>query len=483
MAGRGVERDVPWTVDQDIAVFNPSPHPRTDIVRVPLDVHGALRVSVGVPDFHPLPLALRDDTGFCVDGQPACVVASADPARTCWLPGAGAADVEFVAQDVPAFGWRRYALSTAAPVRDEIDEGRVIETDDIAVRLADDGTLNVRFGAQEYRGLLAIEDQGDRGDTYDFDAVTAGPGAVLVSVASRRFRHPSGIQRLWVKRTFDLPAALDAERDGRAASMVALEVSVEAAVAPNVPRVDLAVHVNNTARDHRLRLLFPTGAQVGTFHAATTFDVARRSTTRTDATRWVHPAPVTFPHQGWVSANGLTVVAPGLPEAEVMPTGTIAITLVRAVGWLARFDLLSRPQPAGPFMPVDGAQVLGSVGVRVSLLTGTDPVAAQDAELGLRGLIAGPRPALAPKTSLLALEPRSLALSAVKPEEHGDGVVVRVLNPTDAVLTASLLLGFPVSSAVAVRLDEEPARHDVVLEGRRVTFEVPAHALRSVRLR
>jgi hypothetical protein len=74
-----------------------------------------------------------------------------------------------------------------------------------------------------------------------------------------------------------------------------------------------------------------------------------------------------------VSANGLTVVAPGLPEAEVTADGAIVVTLLRAVGWLARFGLRSRMQPAGPLMPVEGAQMLGPLEARLSLFAGVDP--------------------------------------------------------------------------------------------------------------
>ena len=71
-----------------------------------------------------------------------------------------------------------------------------------------------------------------------------------------------------------------------------------------------------SATNHRLRLRFPTGAGVERFAAATTFDTARRTTAPVDDSRWVHPAPRTFPQQGWIAANGLVVGAPGLPEAE-----------------------------------------------------------------------------------------------------------------------------------------------------------------------
>jgi hypothetical protein len=62
------------------------------------------------------------------------------------------------------------------------------------------------------------------------------------------------------------------------------------------------------------------------------------------------------------------------------------------------------------------------------------------------------------------------------------GIVVRLLNPTDVPQTAVLRLGFPVRSARAVRLDEEPAEHAVALDGGAVRFDVPPHALRSVLL-
>ncbi|HLK11376.1 MAG TPA: glycosyl hydrolase-related protein [Candidatus Binatia bacterium] len=483
LAGLGAAREVPWTVEQEIAVFNPAPHPRTDVVRVPLDAYPALRLPLGRPEFAPLLLAAAGSTpGFAVGGQPVRVVASDDPRRTRWLPSQAPCDLEFVAADVPAFGCRRFRVTVAEPASDAIDDGREIAAGDVRVAVSDDGTLAVRLGATEWRGLVAVEDRGDRGDTYDFDPIDGDGGAALTSVAWWRSRHPSGLARLAVTRVFAVPTALDATRERRAAETVPLAVYVEARVAPGVPRVDLDVRVENAARDHRLRLLFPTGRPVGTFHAASTFDVAERTTAPRDDSRWLHRAPTTFPHQGWVSANGLTVVAPGLPEAEVTPDGTIAVTLLRAVGWLARFDLRTRPAPVGPAMPVAGAQVPGPLAARLALLAGVDPAAAWDAEVGLRGVVAGPAPALAAGRALLALAPPALLLSALKPAERGGGIVVRVLNPTDETHTAELRSGFPVRAAHGVRLDEEPAEHAVALADGVVRFAVPPRALRSVLL-
>jgi len=339
------------------------------------------------------------------------------------------------------------------------------------------------LGDATYRGLLAVEDRGDRGDTYDFDPVDDDPGARLIDVTWRRWRHPSGLQGLDVTRILALPRALDAGRDRRADEMAHVTLAVAVRLAPGVPRVDLTVRVDNTARDHRLRVLFPTGHPTAAAEAATTFGIALRATGKVDDAGWVHPAPRTFPHQGWVRAGGLTVVAPALPEAEVTPSGTIALTLLRAVGWLARMDLRSRPIPAGPIMPVTGAQCLGVFETRLSLLADPDPRAPGDASTGLWGVLGGTITPLPPDRPLLTLEPRDLLLSACKPAERGDGMVVRVLNPTDRSRTAVVRVGVPVDQVLPVRLDEKPApEHDATLHDGVVRFEVPARALRSVLL-
>ena len=349
------------------------------------------------------------------------------------------------------------------------------------MRAADDGTFELRTSHGVYTGLCAVEDIGDRGDTYDFDPVTGGdPTLEHVEVARRR--HPNGLQSLTVRRTFRVPAELAGDRSSRSAQRVPLVIETEARIAAGVERLDLQVSVDNTAKDHRLRLLFPTGYEVAAFTAATTFDIASRQTTRPDDTGWMHPAPTTFVQQGFVSANHLTVAAPGLPEAEVTPDGVIAITLVRAVGWLALMDLTTRPQPAGPVVPTPGAQCQQRITAQLTLFTGSDPRTARDAELGLAAVPAGDVPLVPPDQALLTLDPPALQLSALKLAEDGAGMILRVLNPTDAAVDARVQLGLGVARVDAVRLDETPLDGSVLVEGNRVGVAVPGHALSSLRL-
>jgi alpha-mannosidase len=464
LAGRAPTRPSPWSDTQDVVVFNPSPHPRSGVVRVALDGYPPWLASVTRFDMHPL--ALADFQGLTLDGEPARVVPSDDPTRVRFLEGVGGLDLEFVARDVPAFGCRRYRAEPADAVGDDRDDGRTIAVDELEVTANEDGSLRVTLGTRTWDGLFAVEDCVDRGDSYDCDPDP--PRALrLTRVEIARTRHPCGIQRLRVTRVLDEIGSL----------------TVEATLAGGVPVASCRVTLDNAATDHRLRLVFPTGAPVATFDAATTFDVAHRSTTPPDDSGWVHGAPRTFPQQGWIAANGLVVGAPGLPEAEVTATGDILVTLVRSVGKLARLTLRTRPMPAGPEMPAPGAQVLGRVDAHVALATSASD--ARDAELGLRGVLGGPTPLLESGASLLQLVAARSELSTCKPAEDGDGIVARVLNPSDRGEDVVLGFGIDVASAHAVHLDESPAPEHagVEVQRRSIRLPVPPHSLRSVRVR
>jgi alpha-mannosidase len=481
LAGLGGSRRRPWAADLDVAVFNPSPHTRTDAVQIPLDpdpwlaFRGEYERSMQV---HPLLGATALVAGYTADGAPAHLIRDEDSPGVRVDPASPPLVVELVARDVPGFGWRRVRLARSAEHSAIEDDGTEIAANGIAVHAAPEGTLRVRFGAREFRDLLALEDTGDRGDTYDFDPVTTGGELRVERVRTRRWVHPAGIARLLVERELSMPAALASDRTRRSDERISCRFLVEARLVEGVSRVDLDVRLENAARDHRLRLLFPT--QGGEVQAASTFDVIRRPAGPPNANGWVHPPPATFPLQGFVSVGGLCVGAPGMPEAEVSADGVIAIPLVRAVGSLAYMDLHTRPVPAGPVIPTPGAQCLGPIRARLALLDALDPRAIRDFELGLMGVLAGSEPLVAPNVPLLEISPHEVLLEACKPPEEGRGMVIRLLNPTDAPLEARVRPGVPFAVARLVRLDESLVPGEVLLEQGWICLTVPPHALRSI---
>ncbi|MCH7789843.1 MAG: hypothetical protein IH940_10430, partial [Acidobacteria bacterium] len=282
LAGRGDDRDVPrehWSV----TVFNTSAHACTGIVTVPLDAHPALPLRVGVPDLHPLVLAGLAEQGFAVEGQPCVTTVSDDPRRVRWLESQRVFDVTFVATDIPAFGCRTYQLDTIDPVADEVDDGRRISAGTTAIEIDDDGTATIEVDGVRIAGLFGLEDQGDRGDSYDFDPVGEPLRLRPESLSVTRRQHPGGIAELDVERCFVLPAGLNEDRSTRSDQTVNVSLRMVLRVAPGIDAVSASVTLDNRACDHRLRLLFPTGDPVEEFLASSMFLVSSRST---DLSEW-----------------------------------------------------------------------------------------------------------------------------------------------------------------------------------------------------
>jgi len=485
IAGHDTGRITRWEDAPILAVFNPSPHSRTDVVRFAVDPHPFMVPYEDSSDpaggFHPLMRRSLGRSGFSVDGAPV-VVHDAAPGRLALLPDRAGPDLEFVVEDVPAFGWKAVTLAPAEKISEVVDDGREIAAGPIRVIGRDDGCFDLVCGERRWEGLGGLLDRGDRGDTYDFDPVDGGR-VETQAIAWERRRHPSGIERLILSHRLEVPAGLSPDRAERSDARASVEVELSLRVAPGVERVDVTVTVVNDARDHRLQMLFPTGAPVSRFEAATTFDVVERTPGPPPAKSWIHPPPSTFPCQGWLAANGLGLAAPGLAEGEVFEDGTLAVTLLRAVSHLSRHDLTTRPGPAGPGTETPEAQCHGRFEARLSLVPDLDAVAARDAELGLRAVTAGEAPRWPAGVPALSLAPGELVLSALKPPEVGAGLTVRVLNPSEATVEADLRVALPFERATLVRLDESQTDESPTVDGDRVRFEVPAHALRTVLLR
>jgi hypothetical protein len=494
LAGLAVDRPSPWSCEFDLFVANPSARTRTDRVRFPLDFHPYIIPNPNPAEaMHPTVLQDLAAMQFSVDGVPARLV-PAEVGRMKLLPERRGFDLEFVARDVPALGFRRVQVRLAA---EGVDAGdcvekirpgdpeATIEADDVRVTLCQDGRFDLRIGDREYPGLGELENTGDRGDSYDYDEVSSPrPGFEIDSIAAERRSHASGIQELRVVRNLRVPESLAPTRTERSTRTVSLEVETILRVVPGVSRVDIDVRIMNPARDHRLRMLFPVGGRVTTFEAATTFDVAERVPGPSKGTDWVQPPPATFPHQGFVHANGLSVVAPGLAEAELVDgeSGRIAITLLRCVGSLSRFDLTTRRGPAGPGTDTPGAQCPGSWTARISLFCGLDPAEAREAEVGLRAVPCGDEPLVPDGVSQIELESGDVIVSALKPVEEGEGLVLRVLNSTGTRQEARICFGFSFDSVESVRLDETPDGREVERVGSTVCLSVSPHGLRTVRI-
>jgi alpha-mannosidase len=198
-------------------------------------------------------------------------------------------------------------------------------------------------------------------------------------------------------------------------------------------------------RDHRLRAHFPLPVRVRGSDAECAFAVVRRGLT---AEGGPHEAGLpTFVSRRFVDCSdgneGLALLHDGLLEYEVVDGGhELALTLLRATGYLSRAEPSLRPNPAGPLLRVEGAQLQKPLAFEYALLPHRGDWhaarlhdAADEFLVPFERARASQRRGTRPDTGQ-ALAVEGAVVSAVVRDPGG--LVVRVFNPRSTTVTATV---------------------------------------------
>ncbi|MGH9252692.1 MAG: glycosyl hydrolase-related protein, partial [Acidimicrobiales bacterium] len=252
------------------------------------------------------------------------------------------------------------------------------------------------------------------------------------------------------------------------------------------PFVRLEVTFTNQAADHRVRLHVPLPSAVTASAAEGQFAVTERGLDAEGG--WgEYPLP-TFPASTFVSAGAATVLLDHVTEYELTADGgELALTLLRAVGWLSVNVHPLRDEPAGPQLPVPGAQYLGEqVCTRLAVLPSGAGWAAADAvrhaeEFRHEALTApGSAPvdaALPTPAAGIAVSGTGVAVSAVRAREGG--TEVRLVAMTDEPTTATV--AGPFSAARQTDLLGRPLEA-LPVEAGRLTVDLGPWEIATLRL-
>ena len=368
--------------------------------------------------------------------------------------------VEFEADDVPTCGHRAFAYIPFGQELGELpeprfasegsllaDDGRTLENDRIKATVEDNGsvTLTDKAGGRTFRGLCIYENAGDVGNEYMYrqpNGETAQTTELLQAQVKVLTDTPYEAA-LEIVQAWQIPeeaeASLARERDEliwftgrrsvRTEQTVALRIRTVVRLQRGGRGLQVNVELNNTARDHRIRMLFPTDLRTDVHYADSIFEAARRD--NEPAAEWRNPS-YCHHQQAFVSLHdetaGLTIANKGLNEYEVLRDGrnTIAVTLLRSVGELGDWGLFPTPEAQCPGM--HGAELMiiphGGGGQR------TDAYAEAyqfqtPLYVGTTGVHGGEVP---PSYSWLNWSGRDLALSAFKVAEDTGDVIVRWFN-------------------------------------------------------
>jgi alpha-mannosidase len=398
------------------------------------------------------------------------------------------------AVEMPALGYTTLVLTPiinkaitaghgAKPERTLKASATTLENDAVIVSINLNGTLKLvdKETGATFDGLNSFEDVSDIGDGYEFAPIKGDvPLSSTASKARIELVEVNGFSAT-VKVATDMLVPQEAEqRTRRSGRTIALPITSLVKInAGDDPRVEVSVHIENAAHDHKLTCVFPTGIVSSQVDVDGHFGITTRPVKLPRGDGWRTKPTVQAMQHRFVSVSdvsgkkGLLVANKGMPEYEAIeqPDGTIrlGLTVFRSTrGWGLHIN------KASP-VTVQLTEVLGPIDVEYCLIPHAGqifPGAFRDAmrfrypvHAEYRGAhnkyqgyfpnITAPSPFLLMAGSFFELEPAELVLSCVKQAERSDDVVVRLFNASKTrSIRGTLRIGLKLKQVELVDLEE-----------------------------
>jgi mannosylglycerate hydrolase len=222
---------------------------------------------------------------------------------------------------------------------------------------------------------LRFIDVADRGDSYNFDPLPDEPPRDEVDrVALRGVTAGPVAAVMEVRHRLRVPESLHQSRKARSRKTVTLDLTTIVTLYRGSPRVDFHTCFVNNARDHRLQAAVHAPYTAQAIRVENAFALVDRPIVD-NVPAVPRPNDVAYQLLGGEGVystspqktvtllgngeHGLAVMNRGLAEVDACRLDgaiRVALTLVRAVGWLSRGDLVMRRGDAGPMLAAPGAQ-------------------------------------------------------------------------------------------------------------------------------
>jgi alpha-mannosidase len=266
--------------------------------------------------------------------------------------------VAFDAGNVPPCGYAGFIASVQNEIQRPLDTlspaPNVLENEHLRVSIYGDGSFDLlhKGSGRVFQRQHVFLDEAEMGNpllhvvppdegaftTLDQPArvslVRSGPLTATYRI-TREWQLPEALEtvpRIWPAQVGEW---VEPGRPRRSERLTALKITTEITLERDSRIVSLRTTVDNQVRDHRLRLLFPTGLDPVESVADSPFDVVRRPVAVPDTSGWREPALRQWPMSSWVDVHdrghGLAFLHRWVGEYEVMDNhqGTLAITLLR----------------------------------------------------------------------------------------------------------------------------------------------------------
>ncbi len=407
----------------------------------------------------------------------------------------------------------------------EKNNGFVVENPTLRFHVSSkDGTIHLYHKPTKkyYNQCLIVEDSGDIGDEYNYCPPQHDQRITSLDnpkVAIKVIEKGPIISTFEVHLHLKVPKAAHPTRKRRSSQKTIIPIRHLLTITSTSSRIDIQTTITNTANDHRLRVLFPTGINTTTAWGDTPFYVNERPISPAPQEwdiqlypimmdfyltsilnqpnvpgkpmGWFEDSTPTHAMQTFVDVNdskrGLLIATRGLPEYEVLEDKphTIALTLLRSIGWLSREDLTTRRGHAGPKLATPGAQCLGThilhyaiiphqktwreSTIQTQIQTFITPLKAIQIQESNTGNLHSSQ-------SFLLIEPNNCIFSCLKKAEESESSILRFYELFGQPSTPSVQSAIPLKPVIQLNLAEQPLTSQEVKQIDAYNFTIPISA-------
>ena len=337
-------------------------------------------------------------------------------------------------ENIPAMGYKVLEIKgkpDKPQKRPGIAENGVLENECIRASVNNDGTIDVIYKptGRVYRGLNRFTSQGEVGNAWKHESPEF----------DKKYR--SSLTRAYTVESGELSGTIVCEGDFAVPEScntdiyTNIHIKTSYTLDKGADYIKIKTTVDNTAKDHWLRVNFPTGIQTDHSYSDSHYDIVKRDIAIPDSTGWVEQAFGTQPLRTFATVtdgkDGFSIMPKGLFEYEVFDDSTMALTLIRA----CRIKLAVSEEKVTE-LEDEGIQCPGRQVFEYAMQFGEGricelPNKAAELFAPIKCAVSGRgKGELAHEWSLFGIDNKNLHVTAVKRADDGDGIIVRLYNPT-----------------------------------------------------
>ncbi|HBE76698.1 MAG TPA: hypothetical protein DDW65_02790 [Firmicutes bacterium] len=471
-----------------LAVHNTASFPRSEVVEAYIDLPSDLRLDYLVlEDLNGNPIQIQE-----VDRRE--TRAGIYHPRSRNMPFyCTKVHLYFLAENVPALGFKTFKIKWAAkkeypypheewdapriPAEDMLTGPNQAENEYLKIKVNPDGTIDIthKQTGKVYTNLNYFLDSGEKGNMWMSDA--PGNDKIINSLrmqaqVSIRIHGPLAIV-FAITFSLKLPDEYDLTRQQRSQFERELLVKVELRLIKMVRYLEVKTTIENTVRDHYLKVCFPTDISAQKTWADGSFTVTEYPVKPSINGELRGNELARHPAHLWLDLSdgehGLAILTDAAKDYEILEhddRNTIAMGLVRGTRLRIPCDNRLWMEYPGD----DSAQSLAEFSYRYALMPHQkywDQAGLYDNALAFNvplrvcqfGKQSGVFP---PEQSFIRLDGENLVFSSLKQAEERNTVILRLYNPTEREIEGKIITNLHVFKAYLTNLNEERTQELVI---------------------